>query len=277
MLGPALKGRPLPRPSLLQRILSSRAFAVIAYGVVMGGLIWAAYSGAAQMGYNWQWYRVPQYLYTLTEDGFQAGEILQGLGQTIILSTIAFLLSCVIGLVLALLRLSDLIVGRALAVGLIEFIRNVPLLVLLYMVYYILGPVFGIDRFWASILTLAVFHSVLIAEILRAGVEAIPKGQWEGARSIGMSEAQTYRYIVLPQSVPFVLPPLFGEVVHLIKSSAIVSVIAVAELTTTGRNIISETYMSFEIWFTVAAVYLVLTLILSFGVSRVERRYAFQK
>jgi polar amino acid transport system permease protein len=88
-----------------------------------------------------------------------------------------------------------------------------------------------------------------------------------------MTRAQAYRYIIVPQSVRFMAPPLTGEAVHLIKSSAIVSVIAVAELTTIGRNIISDTYMSFEVWFTVAAVYLVLTLILSFGVTLVERRF----
>jgi len=89
-----------------------------------------------------------------------------------------------------------------------------------------------------------------------------------------MSPLQTYRYIILPQSVRFMLPPMTGEVVHLIKSSAIVSVIAVAELTTFGRNIISDTYMSFEIWFTIALVYLVVTLILSIGVSHLEKKYA---
>ena len=92
----------------------------------------------------------------------------------------------------------------------------------------------------------------------------------------GMSKAQAYRYIVLPQSVKFMLPPMTGEVVHLIKSSAIVSVIAVVELTTIGRNLISDTYMSFEIWFTIAAVYVVVTLALSIGVSRLEKKYAVQ-
>ena len=100
------------------------------------------------------------------------------------------------------------------------------------------------------------------------------KGQWEAATSIGMSKGQAYRYIILPQSIRFMLPPMTGEVVHMVKSSAIVSVIAVAELTTIGRNIISETYMSFEVWFTIAAVYMVVTLILSVGVSFVEKRYA---
>jgi polar amino acid transport system permease protein len=102
----------------------------------------------------------------------------------------------------------------------------------------------------------------------------VPRGQWEGATSIGMSKGQAYRYIVFPQAIRFMLPPMTGEAVSMIKSSAIVSVIAVAELTTIGRNIISDTFMSFEIWFTIALVYLVVTLILSIGVSYVEKRYA---
>ena len=187
---------------------------------------------------------------------------------------LGFVLAVALGLLVALLRLSGLVIGSAVAVAFLEFIRNIPLLVLLYLFYYVLGPIFGFDRYTASILTLAVFHSALISEILRAGINSVPKGQWEAAKSIGMSPAQTYRYIILPQSIRFMLPPMTGEVVHLIKSSAIVSVIAVAELTTFGRNIISDTYMSFEIWFTVAMVYMVVTLILSVGVSYLERRYA---
>ena len=142
------------------------------------------------------------------------------------------------------------------------------------MVYYVLGPVFGLERFTASVVTLAVFHSALISEILRAGINSVPNGQWEAARSIGMTPYVTFRYIILPQSVRIMLPPMTGEFVHLIKSSAIVSVIAVAELTTVGRNLISDTYMSFEIWFTVAAIYMVITLTLSFFNSYLERRYA---
>ena len=88
-----------------------------------------------------------------------------------------------------------------------------------------------------------------------------------------MSKAQTYRYIILPQSIKFLLPPMTGEVVHMVKSSAIVSVIAVAELTTLGQNLISDTYMAFEIWFTIAIIYMVVILILSIGASLVEKRY----
>jgi polar amino acid transport system permease protein len=101
----------------------------------------------------------------------------------------------------------------------------------------------------------------------------VAQGQWEAAKSIGMSKTQAYRYIILPQSIRFLLPPMTGEVVHMVKSSAIVSVIAVAELTTLGQNLISDTYMAFEIWFTIAIIYMVVILILSIGASLVEKRY----
>ena len=269
----SLRGLPIPKPPVHQQLLNSIPVAVAIYAIVVGLIIYGSFVGAQNMGYNWQWYRVPQYLYSFTDDGFQWGEITIGLVATIKLSILSFALATVLGLVVALLRLSGLVVGSAVAVGFLELIRNIPLLVLLYLFYYVLGPIFGLDRYVASILTLAVFHSALISEIFRAGINAVAIGQWEAAKSIGMSTTQAYRYIILPQSVRFMLPPMTGEVVHLIKSSAIVSVIAVAELTTIGRNIISDTYMSFEIWFTVAAVYMVVTLILSIGVSFLERKY----
>ncbi len=270
---PMLKGQALPERPAIQRFFGSVPVSVTIYLAVIGLIAWGSYTGAQNIGYNWQWYRIPQYLYSFTDDGFQPGELLIGLGATLQLSITAFVLASVLGLLVALLRLSGLVIGSAVAVGFLEFIRNIPLLVLLYLFYYVLGPIFGLDRYAASILTLAVFHSALISEILRAGINAVAQGQWEAAKSIGMTTSQTYRYIILPQSVRFMLPPMTGEVVHLIKSSAIVSVIAVAELTTFGRNIISDTYMSFEIWFTVAMVYMVVTLILSVGVSYLERRY----
>ncbi len=266
--------RPLPAH---QRLLNSTPVAILLYVLVMYLIIRGSYIGAERMGYNWQWYQIPRYFYTLTDDGFRWGEIPRGLMVTIYLSGLSFLLSVGIGLVVALLRLSDLIVGRGVSIVFLELIRNIPLLVLLYLFYYVLGPIFGWSRFTASVLTLAVFHGALVSEILRAGINAVPVGQWEAAKSIGMSGYQTYRYIVLPQSIRIMLPPMTGEFVHLIKSSAIVSVIAVAELTTIGRNIISHTFMSFEVWFTVAAVYMVLTLTLSIGVTYLERKYAVDR
>ena len=255
------------------RIANSVPGAIAIYLLIVYLIFYASLTGSEAMGYNWQWYRIPDYLYSFTDEGFQWGEIAIGLVKTIGLSSQAFGLALVIGLTVALLRLSGLVVGTGTAIVFLEFVRNMPLLVLLYLFYYVLGPIFDLNRYSASVLCLAVFHAALISEIFRAGINAVSTGQWEAAKSIGMSPAQSYRYIILPQSIKFMLPPMTGEVVHMVKSSAIVSVIAVAELTTIGRNIISDTYMSFEIWFTIAAVYMVVTLMLSVFVTFVERRY----
>lgn len=262
------------RAPLPARVFASTPVAILIYVVVVGTIVYSAYQGSAAMGYNWQWYRIPKYLYSFTDDGFQWGEIAFGLVKTLELSLLAFLLALALGLLVAVLRLSGLVMGTAVAVVFLEIVRNTPLLVLLYVFYYVLGPIFELKRYAASVLCLGVYHAALVSEIFRAGIRAVPTGQWEAASSIGMSTLQAWRFIILPQSVRFMLPPMTGEMINMIKSSAIVSVIAVAELTTIGRNIISDTYMSFEVWFTIAAVYLVVTLLLSIAVSFVERRYA---
>lgn len=269
-----LRGRALPKPPPIQQFFDSKIVSTALYAIVIGVICYGSYTGAESMGYNWQWYRIPAYFYSFTDDGFQVGELIIGLGTTIKISGGSFLLALLFGLIVAFLRLSGLYIGAKVAVIFLEFIRNIPLLVLLYLFYYVLGPIFKYDRVTASVLCLAVYHSALLSEIFRAGINAVVKGQWEAASSIGMTKSQTYRYIILPQSIKFMLPPITGEVVHVIKSSAIVSVIAVGELTTFGRNIISDTYMSFEIWFSVAAIYMVVTLSLSIGVSFVEKHYA---
>lgn len=270
---PASTARPRRRLTL-RRVFASRVVSVALYAIIIWLIFRTARTGAEAMGYNWQWYRVPQYFLRRTEGGYELGELVTGLGASLLLSSAAFLLALIVGLAVALLRLSDLVVGKAVARVFLEIVRNMPLLVLLYVFYYVGGPIFGFDRYTASVLCLGVFHGALVSEIFRAGINSVGRGQWEAAKSIGMTRAQSYRYIILPQSIRFMLPPLTGEAVNMIKSSAIVSVIAVAELTTAGRNIISDTYMSFEIWFTVALVYLVVTLCLSVFVSHLEYRHA---
>lgn len=262
---------------MARRFFASRVVSVVLYGLIMVVIIRTAMTGAEAMGYNWQWYRVPRYLYSHTDDGFQLGEIGYGLLASLGLSGLSFLLAVVFGMIVALMRLSDLVVGRAVAVGFLELVRNIPLLVLLYLFYYVLGPIFGLDRYWASVLCLGVFHAALVSEIFRAGILSVSRGQWEAASSIGMTTSQAYRLIIIPQSVRFMLPPLTGEIVSTLKSSAIVSVIGVAELTTIGRNIISDTYMSFEIWFTIAAVYLGVTLCISAFATYLEHFYTTEK
>ena len=168
-----------------------------------------------------------------------------------------------IGLVTALLRLSHSKVGNAIGVTYVEVIRNTPLLVQIYLLYFVFGPVIGLDRFSSAVLALSLFQGAYTAEIFRAGLSSIAKGQFEAAKSLGLSPFFTYKDVILPQVLQRTLPPLTNEVVSLIKNSSIVSVMAIFDLTTEARNIVSETAMPFEIWFTVAAIYLALTLTLS--------------
>lgn len=266
---------PRPRKRLtLRRLFASRGLSVVLYALVLWVIIRAALTGAAAMGYNWQWYRIPGYLFRFTDDGFKLGEIGYGLLASLGLSSLSFVIALLLGLLVALLRLSGLVVGGALARVFLELVRNIPLLVLLYLFYYVLGPIFGLDRYSASILCLGVFHAALVSEIIRAGINSVATGQWEAASSIGMTRGQAYRYIILPQSVRIMLPPLTSELVNIVKSSAIVSVVGVAEMTTAGRNIISKTYLSFEVWFTIAAIYLVVTVCISAFASYLESRYS---
>jgi polar amino acid transport system permease protein len=181
------------------------------------------------------------------------------------------LLTLVLGLLTALLRMSNSLSGQVLARVYLETIRNTPMLVQIYVFYFVIAPVLGIDRFWTGVLCLGLFEGSFASEIIRAGINSVPRGQWEAASSVGLSRFSSYRYVVLPQAIPLMLPPMTGVLINLIKHSAIVSVIAVFELTTEGRNIIADTYMAFEVWLTVAGIYLVLTVSLSIFVGYLER------
>lgn len=242
--------------------------------MLAAGLLWLTFQGAANMGYNWQWYRVPQYIVRIWEGQLVWGPLALGFIETVRLSAISFVATIALGLLIAVLRLSRAPVGRATAIGYTELIRNTPLLVQLYIVYFVLAPIVGLDRYWTAILCLTLFEAAFAAEIFRGGIMAVPRGQWEAAASLGLGRAQAYRDIILPQAVRLVLPPLTGLAVSLVKHSSIVSVIAVFELTTEGRNIISDTYMAFEIWLTVAAMYLAITVSLSLVAAWLEQRLA---
>lgn len=248
------------------------AFDALAFLAVLLGLGWLLVEGASALHYNWQWYRIPQYLYRIKEGAFYPGPLLRGLGVTLELTGWSLLLTLIFGLAAALLQRSSSWAAHAVARIYVEIVRNTPLLVQLYLVYFVLAPILDLDRFVAAVLALAIFEGAFAAEIFRAGIEAIPKGQWEAARALGLSSPAVYRLVILPQAIRLVLPPLTGLAVSLIKHSALVSVIAVADLTTEGRNLIADTFMTFELWFTVAALYLALTVSLSLLVSALERR-----
>lgn len=233
-------------------------------------------SGTERLGYNWQWYRIPRYLFTFEDGHFTAGPLLQGLAVTLYVSGFSLVLCFVFGLVTALLRLSGSPVARLVARTYLELIRNTPLLVQLFFIYFVLGPVLGIERFTSAVLALSLFEGAYASEIFRAGIISIHQGQWEAAHSLGLSTFHTYQRIILPQAIRYVLPPLTSQAISLIKDSALVSTIAVYDLTMQGQVIIAETFLTFEVWFTVAAIYLVITISLSVVVNILENHLRAQ-
>ncbi|KII79417.1 amino acid ABC transporter permease [Vibrio renipiscarius] len=248
---------------MIYRIIKPVIQAIGQMALITLAIVWLLDSGAQAMGYQWQWHRVPDYIVFYDEGEWWPAELIEGLIVTIKISAISLVFTLIIGLTTALLRLSDSIMGRVIATCYIELIRNTPLLVQIYLLYFVFGPVIGLDRFSTAVLALSLFQGAYTAEILRAGLNGVPKGQFEAAKTLGLSSYSTYKDVILPQVIQRTLPPLTNEVVSLIKNSSIVSVMAIFDLTTEARNIVSETAMPFEIWFSVAAIYLVLTLSLS--------------
>ena len=229
-------------------------------------------SGAKAIHYHWQWYRIPEHLWFYEDGQWYPGGLIEGLMVTLRISAISLVCTVAIGLITALLRMSNSIVGRSLARGYIEVIRSTPLLVQIYLLYFVFGPVLGIDRITTAILALSLFQGAYSAEIFRAGLQGIPRGQLEAAESLGLSQIDSYRFVVIPQMFRKIIPPLTNEAVSLVKNSSIVSIMAIFDLTTEGRNIIADTAMPFEVWFTVAAIYLCITLTLSALAVWLERR-----
>ena len=262
--------RPAQRPPPWHR---SVWFELLQFGLLALLLGWVIVHGAQSMDYQWKWDKVPRYLYRVVDGELIWGPLVKGLFVTLEIALIAGVLGLFIGLATAMLRLSGSIVGTALACCYIEVIRNTPILVQMLIMYFIIAAVLGIPRDWAGILCLALYEGAFAAEIMRGSITAVRKGQWEAGHSLGFSPFNLYRDIVLPQAVPLMLPPLGGVLVNLVKHSAVVSVIAVFDLTTQARTAVSDSFMAFEIWLTTAAMYLAVTITLSLGVGWLERRY----
>lgn len=233
---------------------------------------WLLSKSFASLGYNWQWHRVKPFLFTITDAGITPGPLLYGLGVTLHISALSMVFAFLIGMFIALLRLSGSPVGQLLARGYLEVIRNTPLLIQIFFIYFVLGPVFGLARFPAAVLALSLFEGAYASEIFRSGILSVEKGQLEAAASLGLRQHLIYRLIILPQAIRVVLPPLTSQAISLIKDSALVSTIAIYDLTMQAQALISETFLTFEIWFTVAILYLVITVTLSFLVAFLESR-----
>ena len=245
---------------------------VLLFLCVLAGATWLITDGTTRLGYNWQWYRIPQFIFIYDEGRFTSGPLLEGLKVTLNITGASFVLAFSIGLIAALFRLSGSVMGRTVARAYLELIRNTPLLVQLFFIYFVLAPILDLSRFFSAVLALSLFEGAYASEIFRAGIVSLHKGQWEAAYSLGLRTWNTYRWVILPQAIRRVLPPLTSQAVSLVKDSALVSTIAVYDLTMRGQEIIAETYLAFELWFTIAAMYLAITVTLSSMAAGMEKR-----
>ncbi|MEP1206236.1 MAG: amino acid ABC transporter permease [Rhizobiaceae bacterium] len=222
-------------------------------------------------GANWGWYVVDP----TTKSGYNnVWFLLTGLYYTVLLSVTAILISVVVGLLVALPGLSANRYLRGFNRVYVEFVRAVPILVLILWVYYGLPQLAGIaiSVFWAGVIALALSDSAFEAEIFRAGIQSIDKGQYEASHSISLNYADTMRFVILPQAIRRILPALGNQLVYMLKMSSLVSVIGMQELTRKANELVVTEYRPLEIYTVLVLEYLVLILIVSAMVRWLERR-----
>ncbi len=256
---------------------------------------------STSMEYRWNWSVIPQYLFRYDE---QSGSwvpnlLMQGFFTTVRLGFWATILAVVFGLAAGLLATSKSLFKRMVGRTYVELIRNTPPLVLVFIFYYfvsdqimtalevdsfvrslsdgsqrvlsfLFAPPARFSGFLSALVTLALYEGAYVAEIVRAGLQSVAKGQWEASYALGFSWFQQMRHVILPQAFRRILPPLAGQLVSTIKDSAIVSVISIQELTFQGMELMAATYLTFEIWITITALYFVLTFACSLAAGKLE-------
>ncbi len=253
--------------------------------------------------YQWQWSVIPQYLVRrqASTGRLVAGVLVQGLLMTLRLAFWSAVGALLIGVGVGILRITKSRSARAIGRVYVELMRNTPPLVLVFIFFFFIGnqvtTALGIDswvrnapegtrqtitllfspparfaEFLSATMTLAVYEGAYMAEIIRAGIQSVEKGQTEAAYAVGLTRSDQYRFVILPQAVRTISPALAGQFISTIKDSAIVAVISVQELTFRGLELMSATFRTFEIWITVTVLYFILTGGLSAAARIVERR-----
>jgi polar amino acid transport system permease protein len=201
---------------------------------------------------------------------------LDGWLTTIGLSAAALVGSTLLGLCSALAQGSRFLPLRSLGKIYVELVRGTPLLVQILILFYVVADAFGVqNRYLVGVLTLSLFSGAYISEIIRAGIESVGRSQWESARAIGLTRAQTYRYVVFPQALRQSLPPLAGQFVSLVKDSSLLSIIAIQEFTQSAEMVNSRTFSTLECYLPLAVGYLILTLPISLWTRQLEKRHKF--
>lgn len=203
--------------------------------------------------------------------------IIDGFLLTFYISLGSFLLSSILGIIVAFFQQSRVIFLRYFGLLYIKFIRGTPLIMQIYLFFYIVGTAWGVEnRFLAGVLILSIFEGAYIGEILRGSLEALDKHQLEIAKSVGYTKKQTFKFVIFPQLIVQTLPALTGQFASIIKDSSLLSIIAIIELTQTMREISSTNFKLFESYIVLGGLYLLFTLPLSYLSERLERRFKYE-
>mgnify|MGYP001229115658 CR=1 FL=1 len=236
---------------------------IVIVAVLLAALFWFAFS---RLNYTFNWASVWRY----------RGNLVRGFGMTIVISFFALLLSILVGTFFGLGQRSTFLPLRYLSRAYVEVIRGTPLLVQILIFFYVVANAFGIgNRYTVGIIIMSMFSGAYVSEIIRSGVEGVAQSQLESARSLGFTTLQTYRFIIMPQVITRILPPLTGQFASLIKDSSLLSIIAVNEFTQMAREVNANTFSTLESYIPLAVGYLLLTLPISILTKGLERKYAY--
>ncbi len=262
--------------------------------------VWIWYRSAIGVAYRWDWAQAFATVFASNQAG-DTPYFLTGIYATLRLSAWGALLATVLGVLIGMGRYSGVRSVRMFCGTYIQILRNIPALVFIFIFYFFISsqlmPLLGLDilfnrpeeeasgwqRFlfgppalWenliSGVLCISFVSAAFIAEVVRAGLAAIPRGQWEAGESLGIPILDRYRFVIFPQALARVAPPLTGQYISLVKDSSIVSLISIQELTFVGSEIANSSGLLFEVWLLVAFVYFLLCLSLSILLRRVERR-----
>lgn len=295
---PPARRAPPPAPRARLTVLDIALFALVAAAVVF--VVWRVNT---VLVYQWDWPRVLNFVVrTDPETGrWVANLLLQGLFTTLRLAFWSTVLAGLIGLVMGYWRTCDSLALRIVSRVYVELIRNIPPLVFIFVFFFFvssqISPALGLDRldprnpwvdntvfrvlfgdprlfnnFLSGLICLVLFEAAYITEIVRAGIQSVPKGQWEAGRAIGLSRTRLLGDVIFPQAIRKILPPLAGQFITLIKDSAIISLISVQELTFLATEVAASTTRVFETWILVAGLYFAVCYLFAFVFARLERR-----
>ena len=228
--------------------------------LLLAGVVHSFYT----FDHEWDFNVILPYIWMTGDDGTSSpGLFLQGLWMTVRMSFQSIILGTIIGFLIGALLLSKERISRAAAIIYVDIFRNTPLLVQLYIAYFIIGTAFNWTELTTALMGLSLFCAAYVAEIFRSTIANFDKGQVDAAKSIGLNPIQVWCLVIAPQALRRMLPPLVNQFVSLIKDSSLLSVIAIPELTKEAQNAITVTLSSYEIYFFVALMYLIVNTCIS--------------